>query len=243
MSATADPGGGRRLVAYAHSKRTDGDPTIAKVGAAGYEVIDVVVRRTLVRELDARAPDVVVIDDALGDFDVVRVCHDVRRSVGSRILVLLSDERVGDEAWVVRAIEAGADDVAPRSMSAQLLRTHLLALLRTAGPRRPPNNVTLGDVVVDVDGYSVFISGRLVRFPKLQFDLLLALARRPNQVVAIDRLLSEVWSIEPTGEGPRRVRVAVSGLRKLLGNGSHRPRVETVQRVGYRLVVPDHEDR
>ena len=230
----------RRVVAVAHSRRGAAADLIEAAGSSAYDVIDVVVRRTLVEELSGHSPDIVVIDDSLADFDVKRLCRDVRRSLGARILVLAADDGAADEAWTVAVIEAGADDVMPRSVSASLLRTHLLALMRLAPERkREANNVVVGDVVVDVDGYSVFVAGRLVRFPSLQFKLLLALARRPNKVVSCGQLLAEVWGVETrTAVNPRRVRVAASILRRLLGEGARRPRLETVSRVGYRLIVP-----
>jgi len=229
----------RRVVAFAHSRRNEAVDVITEIDPTTYEVVDVVVRKTLIDELGAHSPDVVVIDDSLADFDTTRLCQDIRNFVGSRVLVLAAAERIADESWTVGVIEAGADDVVPRSISASLLRTHLLALMRLAPERRrPASNVIVGDVDVNVDGYSVFIAGRLVRFPKLQFELLLALARRPNKVVSFDQLLAEVWGLEPSSMHPRRVRVAASLLRKLLGEGVRRPRLETVPRVGYRLVVP-----
>ena len=231
--------GGRRTVALARSRSGNGHTLDGSVETTGYDIVDVIIRKSVVEELSRFDPDVVVIDSTLGDFDVRRLCRDVRRSLGSRILVLAADDHAGDEAWTVDVIEAGADDVVAGSISAALLRTHLLALMRLTSDRDPHrNDVTVGDVVVDVDGFSVFVAGRLVRFPSLQFKLLLALARRPNRVVSLNQLLSEVWGLEPPSVNPRRVRVAVSILRRLLGEGARRPLVETVSRVGYRLVVP-----
>lgn len=230
----------RRVVAFAHSRRSPATDLIASVGSTTYDVVDVVVSKRLVDELAGHAPDIVVIDDSHADFDALRLCRDIRRSVGSRILVLAGDDLVADEQWTVGVIEAGADDVVSRSISESLLRTHLLALMRLAPERPGPadNSVVVGDVVVDVDGYTVFIGGLPVRFPRLQFKLLLALARRPNKVVSFGQLLDEVWGIEPRSVHPRRVRVAISLLRRLLGEGTRRPRLETVSRVGYRLIVP-----
>jgi two-component system response regulator MtrA len=232
-------GGERHVVAFAHSRRGGSAETLAAIDPTPYDVVDVVIRRTMVDELAEIHADVVVIDNRFGDFDVKRLCRDVRRSLGSRILVLATDDHAGDEPWTVEVIEAGADDVVAASISPALLRSHLLALMRLAPDRDPHrNDVIVGDVVVDVDGFSVFVAGRLVKFPSLQFKLLLALARRPNRVVSFGQLLSEVWGVEPRSVNPRRVRVAASILRRLLGEGARRPRVETVSRVGYRLVVP-----
>ncbi len=239
VSAPAYLAGERSVVAFAHSRRGAAAELIAAIGQTPYDVIDVVVRKTLVDELADPDPAVVVIDNRLGDFDVRRLCRDIRRSIGSRILVLAADALAADEAWTVGVIEAGADDVMPGSISTPLLRTHLLALMRLAPERdRTEHHVVVGDVEVDVDGFAVFVAGRLVRFPRLQFKLLLALARRPNKVVSFGQLLAEVWGVEPRTVNPRRVRVAASILRRLLGEGARRPRVETVSRIGYRLIVP-----
>lgn len=236
---SADVSSRPHRVAFAHSRRGAVAELIAAIGPTWYDIVDVVVRKTLVDELAEHDPDAVIIDDRLGHFDVRRLCRDVRRSIGARILVLAAEPLAADEAWMVQVIEAGADDVMAGSISGALLRTHLLALMRSAPERdRTVPNIVIGDVEVDVDGYAVFVAGRLVRFPRLQFTLLLVLARRPNKVVSLAQLLTEVWGIESRTVNPRRVRVAASILRRLLGEGPRRPRVETVSRIGYRLIVP-----
>ena len=244
MTRAADFGderasGRRRRIALGRSRHGDPRDLDDSIRATGYDVVDVVIGKKVVDELDRVDPDVMVIDSRPGDFDVRRLCRDIRQSLPCRILVLATDDDASDESWTVGVIEAGADDVVPRGTSPALLRSHLLALMRLAPAREPRgNDVVVGDVVVDVEGYSVFVAGRLVRFPSLQFKLLVALARRPNRVVPFAELLSEVWGVEPKSVNPRRVRVAASILRRLLGEGAARPRVETVSRVGYRLVVP-----
>jgi two-component system response regulator MtrA len=230
---------GRPIVAFAHARRSPSTDAIAVIGSVPYELVDVVVDTRLIDELAGHDPDVVVIDSRLAKFDVRRLCRDIRRSIGSRILVLAAPADAADETWAVQVIEAGADDVMPMPVSGELLRSHLLALVRSAPERRRGTaTIVIGDVEVDVDGYAVFVAGRLVRFPRLQFKLLLSLARRPNKVVSFGQLLAEVWSVDPPTVNPRRVRVAASILRRLLGEGVMRPRVETVSRVGYRLIVP-----
>ena len=102
---------------------------------------------------------------------------------------------------------------------------------------RDSATLVVGDVVVDVDAHSVLIGGDVVRFPVRLFGMLVELARRPNKVVTCESLLQEVWGIEPHPADRRRVRVAASSLRRLLGEGVYRPRLETVVRVGYRLVT------
>lgn len=229
--------GGR--VAVARSSRAAAGGAAGTLAATRYRVIDVAVSRSIVAQLVEASPDVVVVDHSFGDFDVYRLCRDVRTSVGARILVVPSPAHHDDVAWIVGAIEAGADDVVSPSASPTLWTVRLFALMRLAPARLPATNqLVVGDVVVDIDGYSVFVDGDLVRVPTRQFDLLVALARRPNKVVSFNELLSEVWRVEPRSVNQRRVRVAASMLRRLLGSGVRRPRLETVACVGYRLTAP-----
>jgi two-component system KDP operon response regulator KdpE len=77
-----------------------------------------------------------------------------------------------------------------------------------------------------------------VKIRPLQFQLLSALARSAGSVISRDQLLREVWGIEPDGIDPRRLRITISGLRRILGSGPLRPSIESVARFGYRLTVP-----
>jgi TolB-like protein len=66
--------------------------------------------------------------------------------------------------------------------------------------------------------------------------LLLHLAARPGQVVALDRLLDEVWA--GVVVNPGSVYQAIGQLRHLLGDHAEQPTyIETHSRRGYRLVA------
>jgi len=77
----------------------------------------------------------------------------------------------------------------------------------------------------------VLVDGQPLPLTRLEFDLLLFLAERPNRVFTRGQLLAGVWGYEHTGE--RTVDVHVRRLRLKLGGGV--PVVTTVYGVGYRL--------
>jgi DNA-binding response OmpR family regulator len=222
------------VVAVAHSRRLPSAELSTLLAAEGYDVVTTPVRRSLIEELTEVQPDVVVVDGSLGDFDVMRLCRDLRRSTRSRILVV--PPPVTSDAWTMEALRAGADDVLGSNASQAMIRTRMMAIVRN-GPvhDREPGRLVVGDVIVDLDGHAVVIDGDVVRFPTRLFRTLVELARRPNTVVTWEQLLNEVWGVDPRPAHRRRLRVAVSSLRRLLGHGAQRPRIETVVRVGYRL--------
>jgi two-component system response regulator MtrA len=76
-----------------------------------------------------------------------------------------------------------------------------------------------------------------VDLTKVEFDLLVALARRPGAAVSRQRLLES--ALDPDREGTERtLDVHISRLRKKLGPCSGC--IATVWGVGYRLEVPGH---
>lgn len=57
-----------------------------------------------------------------------------------------------------------------------------------------------------------------------------------GRVVSKPELLRLIWGADGA-ENPRRLRIAVSLLRRIIGSGPDRPRLETVPKVGYRLAI------
>jgi DNA-binding response OmpR family regulator len=224
------------VVAIAHSHRGRSAELPELLTSAGYEVVSTPVQRALIAELTTILPDVVVVDGLLGDFDAMRVCRDLRGSLTARIVVV--PPPTADEGWTMAALHAGADDVLDHNASAAMIEARMMATVRS-GPvvERVPDHLVVGDVVVDLDGHLVTIAGQVVRFPMRLFRTLVELACRPDTVVTSEELLHDIWGVDPRPAHRRRLRVAVSSLRRLLGQGAQRPRIETVVRVGYRLAT------
>ena len=137
-------------------------------------------------------------------------------------------------------LDAGADDFLTTSTPKEVLFARIRAALRRRSAQTiAPSRLTVGDVQIDLRAHALFIAGLPVKCSPLQFLLLVVLARRSNQVVERDTLLANVWGAAPDTVDPRRVRIAVSVLRRVLGSGPERPRIETVSHIGYRLAVDD----
>jgi DNA-binding response OmpR family regulator len=85
------------------------------------------------------------------------------------------------------------------------------------------------EVSIDVAARQVVRGGHEVPLTRLEFDLLLFLARHPRRVFSREHLLRRVWGYEIAG--PRTVDVHIRRLRRKLDA----PVVRTVYGVGYRL--------
>ncbi len=182
------------------------------------------------------APDVVLLDLGLPDLDGIQVLSMLRAVSQVPVIVVTARE---DDADVVRALDAGADDFVTKPFGADHLDARIRAVLRRAAAGRPEEGpIVVGGLVVDARTRTVTLDGTPVELSRKEFDLLLALAQRPGEVVTKRELLAEVWR-QPYGGGDRTVDVHLSWLRRKLGESAAQPRYLTVVRgVGVRLAAP-----
>jgi DNA-binding response OmpR family regulator len=94
-------------------------------------------------------------------------------------------------------------------------------------------------LVIDAVSRTVELDGTPIELNRKEFDLLLALASRPGQVISKRRLLTEVWQ-QPWGGADRTVDVHLSWLRRKLGETAAEPRfLHSVRGVGIKLAAPE----
>ena len=183
-------------------------------------------------DLAARQPPALILLDLnLPDMDGLEVCRRIREK--NRIPIIMLTAR-GDETDRVVGLELGADDYVPKPFSPRELLARLRAVLRRTAPEGEPPLV-VGNLSVDLQAREVRVSGGAVELTALEFDLLVALARRPGRVVPREVLLEEAGRSDVT-VSDRTVDVHVSHLRRKLGDDPRSPRlIKTVRGVGYVL--------
>ncbi len=90
-------------------------------------------------------------------------------------------------------------------------------------------------LAIDAPSREVRLSGKLVELTGIEFDILLALARRAGRVVPRESLLSDAGRSDVV-VGERTVDVHISHLRQKLGDDPRTPKlIKTVRGVGYIL--------
>jgi two-component system response regulator MtrA len=150
-------------------------------------------------------------------------------------IVMLSAK--GDSQDVVRGLEAGADDYMVKPFRHP---SELIARIRTR-LRRTNADVTallrIGDLSIDVTGHEVLRADSKIALTRLEFDLLVALAKEPGRVFTREALLGEVWGYRHSTD-TRLVNVHVQRLRSKIEHDPEKPEiVMTVRGVGYKAGV------
>ncbi|GGB39220.1 DNA-binding response regulator [Flexivirga endophytica] len=175
-------------------------------------------------------PDVVLLDVMLPGIDGVEVCRLIRAE--STVPIVMLTART-DTVDVVLGLESGADDYVTKPFKPQELVARVRARLRR-GDDVESESITLGDLSIDVSGHVVQRGGAPILLTPLEFDLLVALARKPWQVFSRETLLEQVWGYRHAGD-TRLVNVHVQRLRSKVEKDPENPEIVlTVRGVGYK---------
>lgn len=175
-------------------------------------------------------PDLVLLDLMLPGIDGIEVCKRIRAESGVPIIMLTAKS---DTADVVLGLEAGADDYVPKPFKPRELVARVRARLRRHDDAES-EILQVADLTIDVAGHQVTRDGEQISLTPLEFDLLVALARKPWQVFSREILLEQVWGYRHQAD-TRLVNVHVQRLRAKVEKDPERPEVVvTVRGVGYR---------
>ncbi len=184
-----------------------------------------------VREL---RPDVVLLDLMLPGMNGIDVCRAIRTESGVPIVMLTAKS---DTVDIVLGLESGADDYIVKPFKPKELVARIRARVRRT-ETEPAEQLAIGDVTIDVPAHQVTRASEPIALTPLEFDLLVALARKPRQVFTREVLLEQVWGYRHAAD-TRLVNVHVQRLRSKVERDPEHPEVVlTVRGVGYKAGPP-----
>jgi DNA-binding response OmpR family regulator len=199
---------------------------------AGYDVTVAADGREGLRQAYALRPDLIVLDLAmphLSGWDALDRIRDL-----SEVPVLLLTAAVG-EAEKVRGLRAGADDYVTKPFGRQELLARIEVLLRRSRRREEdaPEVIDDGFARVDITNRRVEVRGEEVALTPLEYKLMAAFVRHPQQVLSRDQLLDLVWNdtLHTSGD---QVKLYVGYLRRKLDAVTDDAPIETIRGFGYR---------
>jgi two-component system alkaline phosphatase synthesis response regulator PhoP len=211
----------RDLLAF-HLEREGFQVRLARTGTDG------------LRQVQAVAPDLIILDLMLPELDGLEVCRRLRRDPATSSIPVIMLTARGDEVDRVVGLELGADDYVTKPFSPKELVARVRAVLRRSRPGEAPTSVSVGTLKLDFGRHIVTVRGREVSLAPKEFDLLRALVEARGRVLSREFLLDRVWGYARAGEiESRTVDVHVRRLRQKLDVEGCR--ILTVKNAGYRF--------
>jgi len=182
-------------------------------------------------------PDLIILDLGLPGLDGYEALRMLRAI--SAIPVVVATAR-DDEAEIVRALDAGADDYLVKPFGTGQIEARIRAVLRRSADQdaRRSAPIEVGGLRLDAEAHEATLDGSRLDLSRREFDLLHYLALHAGQVVTRRDLLTHVWRL-PYGGADKTVDVHVSWLRRKLGESAQQPGyLHTVRGVGIKLTAP-----
>ena len=203
------------------------------LNGSGFEVDLVNAGDQVMTIFNAHQPDLVLLDVMLPGLSGIEVCKLIREKSMVPIVMLTAK---GDSYDVVSGLEAGADDYMVKPFNPSELVARIKVRLRRSGGESS-TTLRIGNIFIDQVAHTIIRNGKTIPLTRLEFDLLVALAKEPGRVFTRDALLSEVWGYQHADD-TRLVNVHVQRLRAKVEEDVDNPQVVlTVRGIGYKAGI------
>lgn len=192
---------------------------------------------TALAEVDARAPDIVLLDLMLPGMGGTEVCTTLRQRSSVPVIMVTARDSEIDK---VVGLEIGADDYVTKPYSSRELIARIRAVLRRGAADADAGDGAAdvldgGRVVMDVEAHVVTVDGVDTPMPLKEFDLLEYLLRNAGRVLTRGQLIDRVWGADYHGD-TKTLDVHVKRLRaKIEPTPSEPVHLVTVRGLGYKF--------
>ena len=180
-------------------------------------------------------PDLVILDVMLPDEDGYQILNKLRADPDTRTIPVIMVTAKTSEIDVVKGLDHGADDYLCKPFGIMEFISRVKAVLRrsaAAAPAPAPKTLTFGSIVLDDMARTVRVDGAPVELTFKEYALLHLFMEHPEQVLARERIMKEVWDTDDLLES-RTIDMHVRTLRQKLGAAGEA--IRTVRKVGYKL--------
>lgn len=197
----------------------------------GYEVFTAENGEEALAVYDKEYIDLVIVDIMMPKMDGYAFTRALRETNKELLVLMISARQLPEDRK--RGFIAGIDDYMSKPIDPEELVLRLRALLhraRLAESRR----ITVGEVTVDYDSFTVTGHGQTVELPQKEFLLLYKLLSHPGKIFTKIQLMDEIWGLN-CETGWETVTVHIGRLRKRF-EGWDEFAIENVRGLGYKAV-------
>ena len=186
---------------------------------------------SMLEAIENELPELIILDIMLPGEDGVEILRKLRSSPVTKNIPVIMATAKGTEMDKIQSLDIGADDYLVKPFGVMEMVARVKAVLRRC-ERHEEEELRIGNLSLNEIKHSVIADGEKVTLTLKEFEILKLFMQNPGIVLSRDRLLSEVWGIDYTGE-TRTVDAHIKTLRQKLGESGKM--IETVIGIGYRL--------
>lgn len=178
-------------------------------------------------------PDIILMDVMMPEMDGIEACRQIKEIPQLKNIPLIFLTARGEEFSELAGFEAGADDYIIKPIKPRVLISRLKAILRRNNSETATTEkMEFPDLKIDRESFSVTYLGKVLQFPKKEFELLSLLASKPGKVFTREQILESIWG-DDVLVVDRTIDVHIRKIREKLDDNF----IQTIKGVGYKFEV------
>ena len=175
--------------------------------------------------------DLIILDVMMPKLDGWSVLRQIRQE-NKQIPVVMLTARA-EEQDELFGFELGVDEYITKPFSPKLMVARVEAILRRSFNSENKFE-DYGGIIIDYEGRTVSIEGKLVELSFREFELLKFLIENKDKALSRDKILNSVWNYEFYGD-TRTIDSHIKKIRHKLGKkGKY---IETIRGIGYKFQI------
>jgi len=173
--------------------------------------------------------DIILLDWMLPIKNGIEILQSIRKAnIATPVIMLTAKSEVDDR---VEGLTNGADDYLSKPFSFKELLARVQALYRRTATSSV-NEISIKDVVIDIDKKSVKQNDQLITLTQKEYELLLFLVKNKNAIVSNSMIEDQLWNDEQFVNS-NVIQVTVYNLRKKIGKEF----IRSFRGLGYKIEV------
>ena len=198
---------------------------------AGYTVTAATDGEDALDKMDRSHVDLVVLDIMMPKMDGYEFTRVIRESDTNLPILMVSAKQLPADKH--KGFAVGTDDYITKPIDDEEMLYRIKALLRRA-KIATERRITVGEVVLDYDSFTVSKGDRVQELPQKEFLLLYKLLSYPGKIFTRIQLMDEIWGAD-SETGWETVTVHIGRLRRRF-EGWEEFSIESVRGLGYKAV-------
>lgn len=175
-------------------------------------------------------PDLIILDVMMPVLDGIETCRRLREDDKFKDTFIVFLTARSEEYSEIAGFNVGADDYIAKPIKPRVLISRINAILRRKAPAESSDSISIGNIEIDRESFTVRKDGVAIPMAKKEFELLHLLAGKPGKVFTRENILEKVWG-DDVLVVDRTIDVHIRKIREKLGDNY----ISTVKGVGYKF--------
>lgn len=204
----------------------------------GYEVIKRYNAFTIIQDIERNNIDLVILDMMMPEIDGIQALEFIREKFNIPIIIVSAKSSDDDK---IEGLLKGADDYVSKPFNTMELVARVKSQLRryqvfNKNISEAKHIIEANDLKIDMQKKSVTVDGYPVALTRIEYEILILLAKHPGSAISIEEIFESIWHKKPPENASNTIMVHIRKLREKIERQPRNPRhIKTVWGIGYKF--------